>query len=154
MIFKALLFFRFFLCYVAWNWKIIQRFSVFSLAQPVAENKSSECQTIAVPIADAVKPDNEERTFIMVKPDGVQRGIVGSIVRRFEEKGYRLVAMRTLHATAERLQQHYSDLTSKPFYPGLLQYMLSGPVVAMVWQGLNVVKVTCNHNYTAERDAI
>lgn len=90
----------------------------------------------------------------MVKPDGVQRGIVGSIVRRFEERGYRLVAMKTVHATVERLQQHYADLTSKPFYPGLLQYMLSGPVVAMVWQGLNVVKVTCNFNLLAERDAI
>mmetsp|Transcript_2039 Transcript_2039/g.3127 ORF Transcript_2039/g.3127 Transcript_2039/m.3127 type:complete len:195 (-) Transcript_2039:106-690(-) len=76
-----------------------------------------------------------ERTYIMVKPDGVQRGIVGNIVSRFETKGYKMVAMKTKQATAELLDEHYEDLVEKPFFPALREYMLSGPVVCMVWEG-------------------
>lgn len=63
-----------------------------------------------------------------IKPDGVQRGLVGSIVARFESKGYKLVAMKTKQADAELLAKHYSELTEKPFFPRLRDYMLSGPV--------------------------
>uniref|UniRef100_A0A671EEX7 Nucleoside diphosphate kinase n=1 Tax=Rhinolophus ferrumequinum TaxID=59479 RepID=A0A671EEX7_RHIFE len=83
---------------------------------------------------------NTERTFIAIKPDGVQRGLVGDIIKRFEQKGFRLVAMKFLRASEELLKQHYIDLKDRPFYPGLVKYMNSGPVVAMVWEGLNVVK--------------
>lgn len=83
---------------------------------------------------------NMERTFIAIKPDGVQRGLVGDIIKRFEQKGFRLVAMKFLTASEELLKQHYIDLKDRPFYPGLVKYMNSGPVVAMVWEGLNVVK--------------
>ncbi|XP_061233249.1 nucleoside diphosphate kinase [Neopsephotus bourkii] len=83
---------------------------------------------------------NNERTFIAVKPDGVQRGLVGEIIKRFEQKGFRLVAMKLVHASEDLLKQHYIDLKDRPFYPGLVKYMNSGPVVAMVWEGLNVVK--------------
>uniref|UniRef100_A0A803TUU9 Nucleoside diphosphate kinase n=2 Tax=Anolis carolinensis TaxID=28377 RepID=A0A803TUU9_ANOCA len=83
---------------------------------------------------------NTERTFIAVKPDGVQRGLVGEIIKRFEQKGFRMVAMKLLHASEELLKEHYIDLKDKPFYPGLVKYMNSGPIVAMVWEGLNVVK--------------
>lgn len=69
-----------------------------------------------------------ERTYIMIKPDGVQRGLVGSIVGRFETKGYKLVAMKTKQADKELLEKHYSDLVEKPFFPKLRDYMLSGPV--------------------------
>ncbi|XP_029462823.1 nucleoside diphosphate kinase B [Rhinatrema bivittatum] len=83
---------------------------------------------------------HKERTFIAVKPDGVQRGLIGSIVERFEQKGFHLVGMKFLQASEELLKQHYSELKDRPFYPGLVKYMSSGPVVAMVWEGLNVVK--------------
>nr|ALS04935.1 nucleoside diphosphate kinase A 1 [Pseudodiaptomus poplesia] len=83
---------------------------------------------------------NTERTFIMIKPDGVHRGIVGEIIKRFEQKGYKLVAMKFMQASVEHLEKHYADLAKKPFFPGLVKYMASGPVVAMVWEGLNAVK--------------
>uniref|UniRef100_A0A1L8EIF7 Nucleoside diphosphate kinase n=2 Tax=Haematobia irritans TaxID=7368 RepID=A0A1L8EIF7_HAEIR len=83
---------------------------------------------------------NTERTFIMVKPDGVQRGLVGKIIERFEQKGFKLVAMKFMWASKELLEQHYADLSARPFFPGLVSYMSSGPVVPMVWEGLNVVK--------------
>ncbi|KAJ8345406.1 hypothetical protein SKAU_G00295990 [Synaphobranchus kaupii] len=82
----------------------------------------------------------DERTFIAIKPDGVQRGLVGEIIKRFEQKGFKLVAMKFLQASEELLKEHYIDLKDRPFYAGLVQYMKSGPVVAMVWEGLNAVK--------------
>ncbi|XP_061079836.1 nucleoside diphosphate kinase B [Conger conger] len=82
----------------------------------------------------------DESTFIAVKPDGVQRGLVGEIIKRFEQKGFKLVAMKFVQASEELLKEHYTDLKALPFYPGLVKYMNSGPVVAMVWEGLNVVK--------------
>merc|ERR1712198_434869 len=82
----------------------------------------------------------DERTFIMIKPDGVQRGLVGEIIKRFEQKGFQLVAMKFMQADEELLKKHYEDLSSKPFFPGLVKYMASGPVVPMVWQGAGVVK--------------
>ncbi|KOC61572.1 Nucleoside diphosphate kinase [Habropoda laboriosa] len=84
--------------------------------------------------------DNKERTFIMIKPDGVQRGLVGKIIQRFEDKGFKLVAMKMLWPSEDLLKKHYSDLSSRPFFPGLVKYMSSGPVVPMVWEGLNSVK--------------
>ncbi|CAH0391097.1 unnamed protein product [Bemisia tabaci] len=84
--------------------------------------------------------DNKERSFIMIKPDGVQRGLVGKIIERFESKGFKLVAMKLVHANEDLLKKHYSDLSARPFFPGLVKYMSSGPVVPMVWEGLNVVK--------------
>merc|ERR1712004_301669 len=83
---------------------------------------------------------NRERTFIMLKPDAVQRGLVGEIIKRFEQKGFKLVAMKMMHASEELLKEHYADLSSKAFFPGLVKYMNSGPVVPMVWEGLDVVK--------------
>ncbi|EKX34775.1 hypothetical protein GUITHDRAFT_80303 [Guillardia theta CCMP2712] len=81
-----------------------------------------------------------ERTFIMVKPDAVQRGLVGNIITRFEQKGFKLVALKMVQADEELLRQHYKDLVSKPFFPSLMSYMTSGPVVPMVWEGDGVVK--------------
>merc|ERR1711920_1075764 len=83
---------------------------------------------------------NRERTFIMLKPDAVQRGLVGEIIKRFEQKGFKLVAMKMMHASVEHLEEHYADLAGKKFFPGLIKYMCSGPVVPMVWEGLDVVK--------------
>jgi nucleoside-diphosphate kinase len=78
-------------------------------------------------------------TDIMIKPDGVQRGIVGEIIKRFEQKGYKLVAMKLTAPGKEHMEQHYIDLKDKKFFPGLITYMTSGPVVAMVWEGKGAV---------------
>ncbi|KAJ9171165.1 hypothetical protein P3X46_014564 [Hevea brasiliensis] len=80
-----------------------------------------------------------EQTFIMIKPDGVQRGLVGEIIGRFEKKGFSLKGLKLI--TVERLfaERHYADLSAKPFFNGLVEYIISGPVVAMVWEGKNVV---------------
>eukprot|EP00567_Pseudictyota_dubia_P014682 CAMPEP_0197457826 /NCGR_PEP_ID=MMETSP1175-20131217/47142_1 /TAXON_ID=1003142 /ORGANISM="Triceratium dubium, Strain CCMP147" /LENGTH=154 /DNA_ID=CAMNT_0042992287 /DNA_START=17 /DNA_END=481 /DNA_ORIENTATION=- len=80
-----------------------------------------------------------EVSFIMIKPDGVQRGLVGKIIERFEQKGYKLVAMKMTAPGRAQLEEHYADLSSKPFFGGLVDYMTSGPVVAMVWSGTGVV---------------
>ena len=82
-----------------------------------------------------------ERTYIMIKPDGVQRGLVGNIVQRFEQRGYQLKALKLKQASEELLRKHYADLTEKKFFPDLLAYMLSGPVTCMVWEGENAVKM-------------
>ena len=76
-----------------------------------------------------------ERTYIMVKPDGVERKLVGDIIGRFEKRGYKLVAMKFMQPDAALLEQHYADLKGKPFFPGLVSFMASGPVVAMCWEG-------------------
>ncbi|KAJ3051214.1 nucleoside diphosphate kinase [Rhizophlyctis rosea] len=84
---------------------------------------------------------SRERTYIMVKPDGVERGLVGEIIKRFEQKGYKLQALQALQPSRQHLEQHYGDLKDKPFFPKLVDYMLSGPVVGMVWEGKDVVRV-------------
>ncbi|XP_077305417.1 nucleoside diphosphate kinase, mitochondrial [Lithobates pipiens] len=90
----------------------------------------------------SVAPDIRERTLIAVKPDGVQRRLVGEIVKRFEHRGFKLVGMKMLQASEGILAEHYHDLRRKPFYPSLIRYMGSGPVVAMVWEGCNVVRTS------------
>ena len=77
----------------------------------------------------------------MIKPDGVQRGLVGEIVKRFEQRGYSLKALKLFQASEELLREHYCDLVEKKFFPDLLAYMLSGPVTCMVWEGENAVKM-------------
>uniref|UniRef100_A0A3Q3CUD8 Nucleoside diphosphate kinase B n=5 Tax=Haplochromini TaxID=319058 RepID=A0A3Q3CUD8_HAPBU len=84
---------------------------------------------------------NMERTFIAVKPDGVQRGLCGEIIKRFEHRGFRLVAAKFVQASEDHMKKHYLDLKDMPFYAGLCKYMSSGPVLAMVWEGQNIVKL-------------
>uniref|UniRef100_A0A8I5SZ29 Nucleoside diphosphate kinase n=4 Tax=Hominidae TaxID=9604 RepID=A0A8I5SZ29_PONAB len=83
-----------------------------------------------------------ERTLVAVKPDGVQRRLVGDVIQRFERRGFTLVGMKMLQAPESVLAEHYQDLRRKPFYPALIRYMSSGPVVAMVWEGYNVVRAS------------
>ncbi|KAL0481101.1 nucleoside-diphosphate kinase [Acrasis kona] len=81
-----------------------------------------------------------ERTFMMVKPDGVQRQLTGEIIKRMETKGYVLVGLKMVTPDEKLVSQHYDDLKARPFYKGLVKYMSSsGPVVAMVFQGKGVV---------------
>ncbi|KAF2113744.1 nucleoside diphosphate kinase [Lophiotrema nucula] len=79
-------------------------------------------------------------SFIAIKPDGVQRGLVGPIISRFENRGFKLAAIKLLTPSKEHLEKHYADLSDKPFFPGLIAYMGSGPVCAMVWEGRDAVK--------------
>ena len=81
-----------------------------------------------------------EQTYIMIKPDGVQRGLVGKIIQRFEEKGFFLRGMKMMQVEKAHAEKHYADLSSKPFFGDLVDYMCSGPVVCMVWEGKEVVK--------------
>jgi nucleoside-diphosphate kinase len=81
-----------------------------------------------------------ERTLILVKPDGVARGLTGEILRRVEAKGYRVVALELRTATAELLAEHYAEHQGKPFYQPLVDFMLSGSIVAAVAEGNRVVE--------------
>lgn len=81
-----------------------------------------------------------ERTLVLVKPDGVQRGLIGEVVSRFERRGLRLVGMKFMQMDIALAEKHYSEHQGKPFYPGLIQYIVSGPVVAMVWEGTDAIK--------------
>lgn len=82
-----------------------------------------------------------ERTVVLVKPDGVQRGMIGEIIHRFERKGLQLVAMKMVQLTDEMLNAHYAHHADKPFFAGLKAFMQSSPVIAMVWQGPQAVTV-------------
>ena len=82
-----------------------------------------------------------ERSFIMIKPDGVSRQIVGRIIDRFEQRGYKLVAIKSVVPTEELARKHYSDLSERPFFPSLVKYITQGtPVIAMVWEGKDVIR--------------
>ncbi|WFD41934.1 nucleoside-diphosphate kinase [Malassezia psittaci] len=82
-----------------------------------------------------------ERSFIMIKPDGVNRQIVGKILTRFEERGYKLVAIKSVLPSKELAREHYGDLASKPFFGSLIDYITGGtPVIAMVWEGKDVIR--------------
>jgi nucleoside-diphosphate kinase len=80
-----------------------------------------------------------ERTFLAIKPDGVQRGLVGEIIHRFETKGFTLVGLKFLQPTKELAESHYAVHKERPFFPGLVEFITSGPVVAMVWEGDGVI---------------
>ncbi|XP_072610207.1 nucleoside diphosphate kinase 3 isoform X4 [Vulpes vulpes] len=91
--------------------------------------------TVLAHLFPAAGAGEHERTFLAVKPDGVQRRLVGEIVRRFERKGFKLVALKLVQASDKLLREHYAGLRERPFYGRLVDYMRSGPVVAMVSAG-------------------
>ncbi|KAF5203235.1 Nucleoside diphosphate kinase, partial [Thalictrum thalictroides] len=80
-----------------------------------------------------------EESYIMIKPDGVQRGLVGEIISRFEKKGFKLTGLKLFQCPKELAEEHYKDLKAKPFFPKLTEYITSGPVVCMAWEGVGVV---------------
>ncbi|KQL49296.1 MULTISPECIES: nucleoside-diphosphate kinase [Brevibacillus] len=80
-----------------------------------------------------------EKTFLMVKPDGVQRNLIGEIVSRFEKKGYQLVGAKLMTVSRELAEEHYAEHKERPFFGELVDFITSGPVFAMVWQGNNVI---------------
>jgi len=80
-----------------------------------------------------------EKTFIMVKPDGVQRNVFGEVVKRFEQKGFKLVGAKLMQVSQELAETHYSEHKERPFFGELVDFITSGPVFAMVWEGENVI---------------
>jgi len=80
-----------------------------------------------------------EKTFVAIKPDGVQRGLVGEILNRFERKGFKLIALKQITPSRELAEQHYGVHRDRPFFKGLVDFITSGPVVAMVWEGDGVI---------------
>ena len=82
---------------------------------------------------------HQEKTFIAIKPDGVQRGFISEIIGRFERKGFKLVALKQLIPSKELAQKHYGVHKERPFFNDLVDFISSGPVVAMVWEGEGVI---------------
>lgn len=88
----------------------------------------------------SVNSQKIERTLILVKPDGVARSLVGEVVSRVENKGYKIVGLKMMTPTREILAKHYAEHEGKPFYEPLLEFMLSGPIVAMIAEGNRVIE--------------
>ena len=82
-----------------------------------------------------------QRTLVLVKPDGVQRGLIGRIVARLEQRGLKLIAMKMMRISPQLAGRHYAEHRGKPFYDGLIAFITSGPVVAMIWEGREAVTV-------------
>ena len=82
---------------------------------------------------------SKERTYVMLKPDALQRGLAGEIIRRIEATGYRLVQAKTIVLDEPILREHYAHIADKPFFPETVEYMTSGPVLAMIWEGENAI---------------
>lgn len=80
-----------------------------------------------------------ERTFVLVKPDGVQRGLIGEVISRLEKRGLKLVSAKFMSVSNEMAEKHYAVHKGKEFYPGLIRYITSAPVMALVWEGTNAV---------------
>ncbi len=98
-------------------------------------------QEIRCRIQDVSKEEEVERTLVIIKPDAVQRGLIGEIVSRFERRGLRIVAMKMMQITPELAERHYAIHKGKPFYEGLIQYITSSPVVVMVLEGKGAIDI-------------
>ncbi len=83
---------------------------------------------------------NIERTFVALKPDAVQRGLIGKIITRFEEKGFKIIALKMLEVSDEQAAAHYAEHVGKPFYQPLIQFITSAPIVAMVIEGIDAIE--------------
>lgn len=85
-------------------------------------------------------PVSKERTLVLIKPDGVRRALVGEVIARIERKGYQVTALRMLQADRALLEKHYAEHQGKPFYEPLLEFMMSGPIVALIAEGDRVIE--------------
>ncbi len=97
-----------------------------------------------------------EKTLVLVKPDGIQRGLVGEVIKRFEQKGLKLIGVKMMSLSEAILREHYAHITNKPFYPGVEKFMRSTPVVALCLEGLeavNAVRLLCGITKSREADA-
>lgn len=82
-----------------------------------------------------------EQTLVLVKPDGVQRGLIGEVISRLERRGLKLVAMKLMQVDESLARQHYGEHVDRPFFPGLVSFITSGPIVAMVWEAENAIEI-------------
>ena len=87
---------------------------------------------------------NKERTLLIIKPDGVQRGLIGDVIHRVEKRGIKIIGLKMIWMTKELAGQHYADHEGKPFYPPLIEFITSSPVVVIAIQGRNVVRLLRN----------
>ncbi|MBS1992543.1 MAG: nucleoside-diphosphate kinase [Cyanobacteria bacterium SZAS LIN-2] len=85
-----------------------------------------------------------ERTFVAIKPDGVERGLIGDIISRFEKRGLKLVGMKFMQVPTELAERHYGEHKGKPFFDGLVKFITSGPIVAMCWEGKGAIALCRN----------
>src|SRR5690554_953254 len=83
-----------------------------------------------------------ERTYLMIKPDGVQRGLIGEVIIRLEKKGFQMIGSKLMHMTKSQAEKHYAEHLGKPFFEGLVSFITSGPVFAMVWQGDQIISIS------------
>ncbi len=83
-----------------------------------------------------------EKTLLMVKPDGVQRGLIGEVIKRFEQKGFQMIAAKMLIMTKDQAEFHYAEHKEKSFFSELVEFITSGPVFAMVWQGDQIITLS------------
>jgi nucleoside-diphosphate kinase len=96
-----------------------------------------------------------ERTLVLVKPDGVQRGLIGEVISRLERRGLKLVGMKFMQMSIDLAKRHYKEHEGKPFFEGLISYITSGPVVAMVWEGNQAIGVVrCTMGVTKPAEAL
>ena len=82
-----------------------------------------------------------EKTLVLVKPDGVQRGLSGEIISRFENRGLKLIGLKLMQVSEELAGRHYHEHTERPFFPGLVSFITSGPIIAMAWEGDNAISI-------------
>ena len=82
-----------------------------------------------------------EKTLVLVKPDGVQRGLVGEIISRFERRGLKLIGLKLMQVTDQLANTHYGEHKERPFFPGLVNFITSGPVISMAWEGDNAIAI-------------
>ena len=85
-----------------------------------------------------------ERTLVLVKPDGVQRGLIGEVISRLERRGLKLAAMKLMRLERAKAEEHYGEHVERPFFPGLVDFIISGPLVAMVWEADGAVEIVRN----------
>ncbi|RZC60707.1 hypothetical protein C5167_022459 [Papaver somniferum] len=111
--------------------------SLFSFSHVKIHSKKNKPHIFLPHLVASMKQVDE--TYIMIKPDGVQRGLVGEIISRFERKGFKLTGLKLFQCPKELAEEHYKDLSSKPFFPSLIEYITSGPVVCMAWEGVGIV---------------
>lgn len=97
-----------------------------------------------------------QRTLVLIKPDAVQRGLIGEVTSRLERKGLKLIGMKMMTLSEAILREHYSHIADKPFFPGISEFMQSTPVVAQCWEGkevVNAVRIICGITKAREADA-
>ena len=114
------------------------------LGKVQVQEETGVCGTVVPSLA--LHPNNDEenrmeRTFVMFKPDCIERGLLTKVMSRFEDKGLRLAALKLLRVTPELAKQHYAEHVEKPFYPSLESFITAAPVVAAIYEGLEVVRV-------------